>query len=390
MLDHGPLPVLTTTDALDAFCRSLAGERFVTVDTEFIRENTYYPKLCLVQLAGSGDRVAAVDPLAEGIDLAPLFDLMAAPSILKVFHSARQDVEIFVNLAGAPPAPLFDTQVAAMVCGFGEQVGYERLVQKLADARLDKSSRYTDWARRPLTDRQIQYALSDVTYLRQCFEALDQILTERGRGHWVDDEMAALTDSATYRVEPRDAWRRIKTRSSDGKFLAVLRELAAWREEEAQRRDQPKTRVLKDDSLMEIASHAPRTVEDLARTRGLSDGMAAGRIGKAVLEAVEAGLAVPKSDRPKVPKRAESPPGLGPVVELLKVLLRLKAEEAEVAPRLIASADDLERIAADDTADVPALTGWRREVFGAQALALKAGDVALAIQGGAIRIVEAA
>src|SRR5712692_10644635 len=266
------MTLIDTTDALAAFCHRQAQARYITVDTEFIRDKTYFPQLCLIQVAGP-DGAAALDPLAPGMDLAPLFELMAASTVLKVFHAARQDIEIFVNMAGAVPAPLFDTQVAAMVCGFGDSVSYETLAGKLAGARIDKSSRFTDWANRPLTERQVEYALADVTHLRRAYEKLRANLERSGRGPWLDEEMEMLTDPAIYRLEPEEAWRRFKPRSGNRRFLAVLRELAAWRESAAQQRDLPRSRIVRDESILEIAAHAPSTVAELSRSRGLGKGL---------------------------------------------------------------------------------------------------------------------
>lgn len=372
------MTLLTTTDQLVAFCESLQGAEFIAIDTEFLREKTFWPQLCLVQIAGPRDAVA-IDPLSEEMDLAPLYELLENPNILKVFHAARQDVEIFCHLTGKVPAPMFDTQVAAMVCGFGESVGYETLVAKLAGARVDKSSRFTDWSARPLTERQLTYALSDVTHLRPAYEKLKRRLERSGRAAWLEEEMAVLADPATYSVEPDQAWRRLKPRSGKPRFLGVLQELAAWREREAQRRDVPRARILRDDALMEIAAHAPADVDELARTRGLGRGFAESRQGADVLAAVSRGLNMAESDLPQLEPREENPPGLGPIVELLRVLLRMVCEEENVAPKLIASGSDLEAVAADDEADVPALHGWRRQVFGEKALALKHGRMALAI-----------
>lgn len=380
------MTLITTTSDLEAFCSSLADADYITVDTEFLREKTYYPQLCLVQVAGP-KAIAAIDPLAEGIDLTPLIDVLNNPSILKVFHAARQDVEIFFHLTGKIPHPLFDTQVAAMVCGFGDSVGYETLVTKLAGARIDKSSRFTDWSQRPLTDRQLQYALSDVIHLRPAFEKLRRRLHRTGREHWLEEEMAVLTDPATYQVEPETAWTRLKVRTNKPRFMAVLKELAAWREREAQRRDLPRSRVLRDEAMLEIAAHAPTTVDDLARTRGMGRGFAEGRQGSDVLAAVQRGLDVPESELPRVEPREEPPQGIAPIVELLRVLLKMKCDENHVASKLVASAADLEAIAADDNADVPALHGWRRELFGDDAIALKHGRIALAILDRRVRIV---
>ncbi len=374
-----PRMIVESQECAD-FCRGQMEADFVAVDTEFMRENSYWPKLCLVQIGGPKE-AAAIDPLAEGMDLAPLFELLAAPSVLKVFHSARQDIEIFVNLTGSVPAPLFDTQVAAMVCGFGDSVGYETLVSRIAGKRIDKTSRFTDWSRRPLTDKQLRYALADVIHLRPIYETLSRQLARSKREHWLGEEIAILTDPDTYRMEPQDAWQRIKTRSTDPKFLSCLRELAAWREREAQKRDLPRGRLLRDDALLEIAAHTPRSVDELARTRGLSRSMAQGWQGTGLLKAVEDGLATPPEDRPKPRARLVPPQGIGPIIELLRVLLKMKCDSFGVAQKLVASAGDLEQIAADDKADVPALRGWRRELFGEDALALKHGEIGLGIDG---------
>ena len=379
------MTIITDTEALARFCALQKGAGFVAVDTEFVRERTYWPILCLVQVAGP-EGAAAIDALAPGIDLAPLFALMADPAILKVFHAARQDVEIFVNLAGEVPAPLFDTQIAAMVCGFGDAASYETLVSKLARATLDKSSRFTDWTQRPLSERQIHYALADVVHLRTVYERLQEKLAANGRAGWFAEEMAELTDPATYRNEPAEMWRRFRLRGRvDRRFLGVLRELAAWREQAAQDRNLPRGRILRDEAIMEIAAHVPKTIEALARTRSLPKGVAEGKLGGEMLEAVSRGLADPQPPTP--PARLETPPGIGPLVELLRVLLKERCEEHQVAQRLVASADDLEAIAADDAAPVPALSGWRRTVFGADALALKHGRLALTAGGNRIRLV---
>jgi ribonuclease D len=370
------MQLITESAALAGFCERQKGADYITVDTEFMRERTYWPILCLVQVAGPEEAVA-IDALAPGIDLQPLLALMADSAILKVFHAARQDLEIFCHLSGAVPEPLFDTQVAAMVCGFGDSVSYETLVRKLAGTGLDKASRFTDWAHRPLTERQIKYALEDVIHLRTVYERMQQRLAKNGRAAWFSEEMAALADATLYRTEPVEAWHRFRLRGrADSRFLGVLRALAAWRETAAQQRDLPRQRILRDEALLEIASHAPGSIETLARTRSLGKGIAEGRLGKEILDAVAAGLADPDPP-PAVAQKAQNPPGLGPLIELLRVLLKQRCEDFEVAQKLVASADDLEAIAADDSADVPALSGWRREVFGADALALKHGTLAL-------------
>jgi ribonuclease D len=383
------MTLIVENDALATFCQRQRQAEFVAIDTEFMRDKTYWPQLCLVQIAGP-DEAAAIDTLAPGLDLAPLYELLADPRVVKVFHAARQDVEIFFHLTGLIPTPLVDTQVAAMVCGFGDAVSYENLAAKLAGARIDKSSRFTDWAHRPLTERQLQYALSDVTHLRPAYEHLQRRIEKTGRSEWVSEEMAVLTDPATYRLEPREGWRRIKFRTDKPRALAVLREVAAWREEEAQHRDLPRSRILKDETLCEIAAHAPTDVEHLARCRGLSRAVAENRQGQAILAAVKRGIEIPAGECPVPAPRRDLPAGLGPVVELLRVLLKMRCEDHAVAQKLVANAEDLELIAADDEADVPALVGWRREIFGADALALKHGRLALTTVGRRVKVVSLA
>ncbi len=383
------MTIISDTASLAAFCARLAGEKFITVDTEFMRDKTYWPILCLVQVAGAAE-AAAIDPLAEGIDLTPLLELMANERVLKVFHAARQDIEIFFQLSGTVPHPLFDTQVAAMVCGFGESVSYETLAGKLAGARIDKSSRFTDWSNRPLTERQIDYALADVVHLRPAYEKLRANLERSGRGPWLDEEMEILTDPAIYRLEPEEAWRRFKPRSGNRRFLAVLRELAAWRESAAQQRDLPRSRIVRDEQLLEIAAHAPTSVAELARSRGLGKGIVEGKFGAEMLAAIGRALALPESEYPELPARRDPPPGIGPLVDLLRVLLKHRCEENGVAQKLVANSDDLEMIAADDAAPVRALTGWRFELFGRDALELKRGRLALTAGGKQIRLVNLA
>jgi len=372
------MDLIADTAALTALCERLAESPYITIDTEFMRERTYWPQLCLVQVANA-EEARAIDPLAPGIDLAPLFAVMNNPRVLKVFHAARQDVEIFFHLSGKVPAPIFDTQVAAMVCGFGDAVSYETLAAKLAKARIDKSQRFTDWSHRPLAERQLVYALADVTHLRIAYEKLARQLEKDGRADWLKGEMAILTDPATYRLDPEDAWRRLKPRTGNARTLMLLKALAAWREREAQSRDLPRQRVIRDEALLEIASSAPTTIDELARTRGLSRGLADGRVGASILATVAQGLETPESQWPQPEARFDLPRGLAPVVDLLKVLLKLKCDEHDVAQRLVASSSDLEAIAADDAADVPALQGWRRPLFGEDALRLKHGKVALAL-----------
>ena len=371
---------------LAAFCKRQAKAEFITVDTEFMRDSTYWPKLCLAQVGGPQE-AAAIDTLAPDIDLAPLLELMKNPKVLKVFHSARQDLEIFFLLMDALPEPIFDSQVAAMVCGFGDSVGYDKLVRKLTGKHIDKSKRFTDWSRRPLKQGQIDYALSDVVHLRPVYEKLRRQVENRARTAWLDEEMAVLNSPDTYRLEPETAWRRLKTRSASPRYLALLRALAAWRESEAQRRDVPRNRVLRDEQMFDIAAHHPATAEELSHTRGFSPDAARGRIGQAILAALEEGLAVPEADCPVPPPQRDQPAGLGPLVDLLKVLLKLQCERHDVAQKLVASVADLERIAADDDAEVRALTGWRREIFGKEALALKQGRLALGMAGKKLALV---
>ncbi|MFC1673470.1 ribonuclease D [Pseudomonadota bacterium] len=380
--------MITKTSDLVQFCQKLKGTPFVTVDTEFMRENTYYPLLCLVQVAGPDD-AAAIDALAPGLDLAPLFDLMDAPETLKVFHAARQDLEIFYHLTGRVPAPLFDSQVAAMVCGFGDQVGYENLIAKLTRARIDKSSRFTDWSRRPLSDKQINYALSDVTHLRDAYRKLAVELEQNGRESWLEAEMGVLTSPATYQADPMLAHRRIKARNPKPRVQVILQEVAAWREREAQRRDVPRNRVIRDDAILEIAHHAPKNPNDLGRTRGLGERMANGPGGAEILKAVQRGLDVPDADLPKAQKRQELPQGIGPVADLLKVFLKMTCEQTGVAQKLIANASDIDRIAAyGEKADVAAMSGWRYELFGEAAVKLRSGEMGLAIKNKKVILLE--
>ncbi len=375
------MEVISTTEELAAFCDEMRGEEFVTVDTEFMREKTFWPILCLIQMAGE-DRAAIIDPMAEGMDLSPFFDLMADEDVLKVFHAGRQDIEIIHHLSGVIPHPLFDTQVAAMVCGFGDQVGYEALVNRLAKAHIDKSSRFTDWSRRPLTEKQLAYALSDVTHLRVIYRKLCDQLKKSGREPWLKEEMDILTSPETYAQHPEDAWKRIKFRPRNARQLAALQELAAWREREAQRRDQPRRRILKDEALTELATQMPETERDLARMRTISDSLAKSRSGREILEAIARAKALPKDRLPAMPERPRpGPEGASAMADVLKLALKIVSEREHIAPRLIASAKDVERIASGDR-DVPALKGWRRKVYGDIALALLRGEKVIAIRDG--------
>jgi ribonuclease D len=379
--------IITTTSDLAAACARLSRSGFVTVDTEFLRETTFWPKLCLVQLADD-DEAIAVDALAPDIDLTPLFDLMADPAVLKVFHAGRQDIEIIWHLAEMIPAPVFDTQVAAMVLGYGESISYDQLVQRICGVALDKSSRFTDWSRRPLSEAQITYALADVTYLRDVYRSLAADLDKRGRADWLTEEMAVLTSPATYRQLPQDAWKRIKVRLRKPRDLAVLMELASWRESEAQGRDVPRSRIVKDEVLGEVALRAPTTVDALGSLRGLPNGFERSKAGTEVLAAVTRALARDPATIPKIERDRPVSNGTGATVELLRVLLKMVSEKEGVAPKILATTDDLERIAGEDNPDVPALTGWRRELFGDKALGLKRGEIALGLRRGRVAAVE--
>jgi ribonuclease D len=383
-----PPALITETDALAALCGRLRAEPFVTVDTEFMRERTYWPELCLVQLAGESE-VALVDALAPGLDLAPLGALLADPAVTKVFHAARQDVEIFLLKFGAVPNPLFDTQVAAMVAGYGDQVSYDALCRSLAGAQIDKAHRFSDWSARPLSAAQMAYAAADVTHLRRIYRALDDKLRREGRLSWVAEEMAALADPATYRLDPDSAWEKLRPRTGNRRFLGVLRAVAAWREREAQRINIPRQRLVKDETLLEIAATMPETPAELARARGISEGFAKGRSGAGLLAAVKAGRELPESELPEPPRDRPGPPPSPALVALLKVLLAAKSEEHHVAPRLLASSEDIDRLASGDGLDVPAMHGWRREVFGEAAAALKAGRLALGVDGKRVKLIPA-
>ena len=382
-------PIVTTTEALAAICDAAASEPFVTLDTEFLRERTYYAQLCLIQIAlpGTGnDRAWIIDPLAEGLSLEPLYALVRNTAVVKVFHAARQDLEIFYVDGGVIPQPLFDTQVAAMVCGFGEQVGYETLVKKISKGTLDKGSRFTDWSRRPLSDAQLRYALDDVTYLRQIYETLRDQLDKTGRAPWVAEEIQTLTDPETYITRPEDAWLKIRTRGQGGKFMAVVRELARFREDYAQTRNVPRSRVYKDDALVELASTRPDTHEALGRSRLLMREGRKGDIADGILQAVQTALASDPATWPK-PEDDERPLQVNPALaDLLRVLLKAKADQAGVAQKLIATTAELDQIAGG-LRDLPCLKGWRAEIFGQDALRLCEGGVALAVKGQSIKVI---
>ena len=380
------MDLITTTRDLTEACERLARHPFVTVDTEFLRETTYYPLLCVAQMASTEEAVV-VDALADGLDLAPFYQLMANEQVLKIFHAARQDIEIVWHQANLIPHPIFDTQVAAMVLGYGDSISYDQLVQRITGDTLDKSYRFTDWSHRPLSAAQVKYAISDVTHLRDVFVALDADLQKRGRADWVGEEMEVLTSPETYRADPEMAWERLKTRVRKPKELAVLMEIAAWREREAQSRDVPRGRVLKDDVLGEIATQAPTTVERLAALRSLPRGFERSKWGQDILAAVARGVARDPKTLPRIERQRGGGNGAA-TVELLKVLLRMTSERHAVAAKVIATIDELEQIAADDNANVPALHGWRRELFGEKALALKHGRLALAVEDNRVVALE--
>jgi ribonuclease D len=380
------MDLITTTDELAAVCSRMARHPFVTVDTEFLRETTYYPLLCVAQMASPAEAVV-IDALATGIDLAPFFALMANEKVVKVFHAARQDIEIVWNMAKTIPHPIVDTQVAAMVLGYGDSISYDQLVQRITGDTLDKSHRFTDWTRRPLSDAQIAYAVSDVTHLRDVYLKLATDLEKQARSNWVEAEMDVLTSPETYRADPERAWERLKSRVRKPKELAILIEVAAWREREAQNRDVPRGRVIKDEVIGDIAVQAPTTIERLGHLRSLPKGFERSRWGEQIIDAVKRGIERDHKTLPRLDRFRPAANGAA-IVELLKVLLRMTAERHGVAAKVIATVDDLDRIAADDEADVPAMKGWRRELFGDKALALKHGRLALAIDNGKVVTVE--
>lgn len=380
--------MIETTAELKAACDIFAKSDFVTVDTEFLRESTFWPQLCLIQIA-SPDHEALVDPLAKGLDLKPFFDLMADASVVKVFHAARQDLEIIHHLGGIIPHPLFDTQVAAMVCGFGDSVSYDQLVQKITGKHIDKSSRFTDWSHRPLSQKQLDYALADVTHLRDIYASLKAELEREGRAHWLEDEMAVLETPETYDLHPDDAWTRMKMRVRKPSELAVLMKVTAWREREARNRDVPRGRILKDDAIYEIAQQQPRDAEALGKLRTVPRGWERSASGAAIIAAVNEALSIPKEELPKIAKPYQPNEGTQSAVELLKVLLKLTAEREGVAAKIIANTDDLEKIASEgEKADVAAMHGWRKELFGDRALKLIDGQLVIKFVNRKIEAVE--
>ncbi|MEI9993516.1 MAG: ribonuclease D [Rhizomicrobium sp.] len=378
---------MDNTEDLKGLVADLAGAPYLALDTEFMRDQTYWPKLCLIQVAAPGFE-AIIDPLADGIDLTPFYDLLKTPGIVKVLHAARQDIEIFHHQGGMIPDPLFDSQIAAMVAGFGDAASYETLCRKIARVEIDKSSRFTDWSRRPLSQKQLDYAIGDVTHLRTIYEYLKKNLEKTNRASWVQEEISALQDPDLYALHPEGAWKRLKPRTSNKRFLAMIAALAAWREREAQARDIPRGRVLKDEALMEIAAHPPESADALERIRAVPKGFANSRLGKTLMDAIEEGrhATPPEPLEHDRPRRRREPSQAA--VDLLKTLLRLRAEAVGVAPRLIANADDIERLAAEEDEGVPALHGWRAQVFGNDALLLRKGDLAIALENGEAVVVE--
>lgn len=382
-------PLITDSKVLSEFCENLSGCPFITVDTEFLREKTYYPKLCLVQISGPDGDAVAIDTLADGIDLEPLLNLLRKTDILKVFHSARQDLEIFFNHMGEVPSPIFDTQLAAMVCGYGDSVGYESLVRNILGEKIDKSVQFTDWSRRPISNRMLQYALGDVTYLIDIYLNLSGEIKKRGRSNWLRQEEAVLTSPETYDIDPKSTWRKIKIRSSNRKTLATLRELAAWRETEARKKNLPRNWIMRDETLADMAVHMPDTAEKLAKVRGMSKEKAKGNYGENLLDLIRFARNIPAEDCPERPPRKESfPQELTPVLEMLRMLLRITCAEHEVVPRMVAAPGELEELAKNDDADIPAMKGWRYEVFGEAALSMKRGEISLRLNNGRIEMAE--
>jgi len=382
------MDMITSTPELEAACKRLAAHDYITIDTEFLRETTFWPQLCLIQMA-SEDEAMIVDPLAEGIDLKPFYELMADASVIKVFHAARQDIEIIVHQGDLVPHPIFDSQVAAMVCGFGESVSYDQLISRLTGVQIDKSSRFTDWSRRPLSEKQLDYALADVTHLRDAYKALKAELDREGRTEWLTDEMAILESRSTYVTHPEDAWKRLKMRLKKPQELCVLQHIAAWREREAQTRNVPRGRVLKDDALYELAQQQPTDTEALGRLRAIPRGWERSGQGRELIETIKTALQTPKDEMPKPPKRRQQPDGAQAASELLRVLLKMVAEQQNVAAKVIASGDDLDRIASEgEEAGVAPLSGWRREIFGEQALKLVRGELGLRFEKKRVAVIE--
>ena len=384
LIHRNIMSILTTNKDIKQFCNKLSNCEFITVDTEFLREKTYYPKLCLVQISGPDKDARAIDPLIENIDLLPLFDLLKNENIIKIFHAGRQDLEIFYNLMDIVPAPIFDTQIAAMVCGYGDSIGYEKLIKSITGGKIDKSSQFTDWSVRPLSDKQLTYALGDVTHLCDAYLHLRDILDKRGRTEWVMQEDKILCDPKTYENDPYNAWKRIKIRSPKAKDLAILRELAALREQYAQKRNIPKTWVIKDEVLANIAGQAPKDKRQLGKIRNITKDAVEGKLGEQILKAIDKALSSPRAQWPTPKERKHLNQSESAVVDILKMLLKIVSTEHEVAAKIIASSADFEDIAIDDEANVPALKGWRKDIFGNDAIAIKHGRLAIGLKNGKI------
>lgn len=377
--------IIRNQNELNALCEALSKGPYLTIDTEFLRDKTYFSRLCLLQMAGPAVEAAGIDPLMEGLDWEPVRQLMANEKVLKVFHAARQDLEIFYQLYGELPTPIYDTQVAAMVCGFGDQVAYSALVRELTGKELEKNAQFTDWSRRPLSPKQIRYALDDVVYLRDVYEKLHTRLVTKGREHWVFEEMGILTSHDTYTNPPEEAWKRVKIRSDKPDVMMILKTLAAWREEEAVQKNVPRSRIIKDETLADIAMYKPKDMDGLLQIRSLPNDLARGKTGAKVLDLVHAALNTPKESWPRIRRKDPLPKSAQGTLEMLKMLLRINCAEEDVAAKLVADSDDLERLAVEDRPDIPALHGWRMEVFGADALDLKAGKIALQLQKGRVK-----
>ncbi len=381
------MQIISDTKALSAACEKCSKHPYCTVDTEFLRESTFWPVLCLVQMACPNDEWI-IDVQADDIDLTPFFELMANKKVVKVFHAARQDVEIIHKLAGLIPAPIFDSQVAAMVCGYGDSISYDQLVYKISGHRVDKSSRFTDWSKRPLSQKQLEYALADVTHLRDVYLSLSANLNEQDRSHWVAEEMEILTSPETYDIPPENAWKRLKMRARKPREFAILKQVAQWREETARANDVPRGRVIRDDAIYDVCSRAPSTMKQLSELRGLSRGFDKNRYGEALLKAISVAKNLPDDELPRIPRPKQAPEGCAAATEMLKVLLKVTVEKYGVAAKIIATVDDLEKIAADDNADVAALKGWRKELFGNQALDLKNGRIALGYKDRSVKVIK--
>ncbi|MEM9469472.1 MAG: ribonuclease D [Pseudomonadota bacterium] len=376
--------IIETQEQLDQICAELSQKPYITVDTEFLRDKTFYPILCLIQLSAEDTKAYAIDPIAFNLDLSPLNDLLHNENVLKVFHAARQDLEIFYYMNTKVPTPLFDTQVAAMVCGYGDSIAYHRLVEDVTGKTLSKNAQFTDWSKRPLSDKQLHYALDDVIYLRDVYKALDKRLKKQKRDHWLKSEMEILTNPKTYEQPTDEMWKRVKIRSDKPEVLNILRTLTQWREETAREKNVPRNRIIKDDALSDISIYMPHNIEGLKRIRNLQpDGLK--KYGSILLDLIKKAKAQPKSKWPKVKSKEPFPKHSSPTLEMLKLLLKINASEADVAPKMIASKDDLEKIATEEQANVPAMAGWRYEIFGEDALALKQGNLTLGLHKGRIQ-----